>query len=376
MAADQAWSRTQGEGVLVAVIDSGVDGSVPELTGRVAVGADIPSGSGRGDTDCLGSGTAMAGIVAAAQTGVDAAEDNQVPGMAPGATILPLRVVSDSLKSRPADAATAIEVAGSAGAKVVALGSHVDVLDPAVLGAIKAALDHDVVVVAPALTDNGSQASPPPVPAGLLWVGGVGPDGQPAAHYRAGGVDVIAPGIDVASLGVSGAGVRASSGSQYAVAFVAGAVTLVRSAFPNLNATQVVHRLKTTADHSDENIPDEKSGWGMINPNAAVTMVLAEEGQAIETDGRASDPLRTLTISLVIVIALAAAMVLVLRLRARFPRTASGADAEGGRMSSVGTVRVPLRPGADESAAEADAATPVGGPEPDPTGPERHHPQP
>ncbi len=79
MAPDDAWTRSRGEGVMVAIIDSGVDASVPQLAGRVAEGADIVSGSGRGNTDCLGSGTAMAGIIVA-QPG----QSSTLRGIAPG----------------------------------------------------------------------------------------------------------------------------------------------------------------------------------------------------------------------------------------------------------------------------------------------------
>ncbi|MGC4747999.1 S8 family serine peptidase [Micromonospora sp. DT201] len=349
MAADQAWGRTQGEGVLVAVIDSGVDANLPELSGRVAVGADIPTGSGRGNTDCLGSGTAMASIVAASPG--TAAPSNKMAGMAPAATILPLRVVHNSPKSAPADAATAIEVAVSAGAKVVALGSYVDLSDPAVRDAIESALEHDVVVVASAPTAE-TNASPQPGMPGLLRVGGVGAEGQPAANYRASEVDVTAPGIDVASLGVSGSGLRASSGSQYAVAFVAGAVTLVRSAFPNLDAGQVVQRIKSTADRAGHDDPDPVTGWGMINPNAAVTMVLASEARPLDADGGSGPgPIRVLTIAMVVVVGLAAAALL-----ARRPSAAAVAAGEAPPTArAVGRVGVPMEadtPGGDGAASK------------------------
>ena len=88
----QAWTRTQGEGVMVAVVDSGVDGQTPQLRGRVALGADVTSGTAPGNLDRLGSGTAMAGIVAGARG---------TPGIAPAATILPLRVVGDLPRAGP-----------------------------------------------------------------------------------------------------------------------------------------------------------------------------------------------------------------------------------------------------------------------------------
>lgn len=65
LAPDQAWPQSRGMGQLVAVIDSGVDGSLQQLTGHVAVGVDVVNGKGRGDTDCLGSGTAMAALIVA-----------------------------------------------------------------------------------------------------------------------------------------------------------------------------------------------------------------------------------------------------------------------------------------------------------------------
>ncbi|GAA4264005.1 hypothetical protein GCM10022255_113680 [Dactylosporangium darangshiense] len=315
MAADRAWRRTRGDGVLVAVVDSGVDGRLPQLNGRVAPGANIPGGTGRGDTDCLGSGTAMAGIVAARRVDGNQAEDDRMTGMAPAAVILPLQVVDASSHSDPKYAATAIEVAVSAGAKVIALGSYVDVTNAAVLAAIKVALSHDVVVVAPALTGSEGSASPPG-PGGLLWVGGVGPDGQPAANYRSGGVDVIAPGIDVATLGIGGARVRASSGSQYAVAFAAGVVALIRSAFPHLNATQVVHRIEATA------IGTADTGTGMVNAGAAVTVVLGEEDRTA-SDGGWSGAVRTSAVALLVVLGLAGA-VLGWRVRVRSLSTARG----------------------------------------------------
>ncbi|TCB95423.1 peptidase S8 and S53 subtilisin kexin sedolisin [Micromonospora zingiberis] len=316
MAADEAWGRTRGEGVLVAVIDTGVDAEVPQLTGRVAIGADILTGSGQGNTDCFGSGTAMAGIVAAAPAESATEAGNQMVGLAPAATILPLRVVTDTPHTtEPGDAATAIEVAVSAGVRVITLGAYVDLTDPAVLDAVRAARSHDVVVVAPAPIAPGGSGTAAALskPDSLLLVGGVGPDGQPAADYRPDTVDVLAPGMDVASLGPRGTGARANSGSQYAAAFAAGAVTLVRSAYPNLTAAQVVNRIKATAERAGQDGPDPVVGWGMINPNAAVTVVLAAETVTSASGGAASSPLRALTIGLVVVVGIAAVTVLARR---------------------------------------------------------------
>ncbi|WP_051723778.1 S8 family serine peptidase [Micromonospora chokoriensis] len=347
MTPDQAWGRTRGSGVLVAVVDSGVDAATVELGGRVAVGADIPAGSGRGDIDCLGSGTAMASIIGARTPGTgapSATRGTPVVGMAPEATILPLRVVGETPQSKSADAATAIQVAVSAGARVIALGAFVNVSDADVSEAIRQASQHDVVLVAPALaaaTDGSTSPSAPSGPDSLLRVGGFGAEGQPAASYQPAGVDVAAPGIDVGSIGANGAGMRTGSGSQYAVAFVAGAAALVRSAHPDLNAAQVVKRIKATADHAGRTDPDPVTGWGMVNANAAVTTALAAEVKPAPRDSGGTPTGRILSIGLLVVAGLAGAALLFRRPSGALAATGDGVAA---RVRRPGPGEVPGGP--------------------------------
>ncbi|MEU1603157.1 S8 family serine peptidase [Micromonospora matsumotoense] len=276
MAADSAWTLTRGNGIKVAVVDTGVDATLQQLSGRVAVGADVTVGNGRGDTDCLGSGTAMAGIIAG-----DSSVDGSPVGIAPDATILPVRVVRGSGAARAADAANAIEVAVSAGASVVAVGSHVDLGDPAVASSVATALDHDVLLVAGAPT----KALTPPSPAGrsgggaLLFTGGVGAGDQLAEQYVEGAVEVVAPGVDVASLGVGGGRAVSNTGTEFAVAFVAGQAALIRAAQPDLTAAQVKDRIRSTADAIGATVSDTKYGSGMINPAASVSVSVDDRNQ-------------------------------------------------------------------------------------------------
>ncbi|MDR7274234.1 S8 family serine peptidase [Catenuloplanes atrovinosus] len=307
LAPEGAWETTRGNGVIVAVVDSGVDASLPQLSGRVIAGADITAGDGNGDSDCLGSGTGMAAIIAGASDQPDTPS-----GLAPDATILPIRVVGDGGPADPAEEATAIEVAVSAGAGVIAVGTHVDPGDPLVSAAISNALTHDVLVVVPAT------ATPLPEPAkgadgALITVGAVDADGALAGEEGA-SADVVAPGIGVATLGVNGSGTITTSGPQYAVAFVAGQAALVRAAHPGLNAAQVKHRIEVTADRMETD--DDGYGWGLINPVAAVSAVV--EGEVV-TPPAASDPGIGLgaVIAMVIVVLIMLAAVALLVLRAR-----------------------------------------------------------
>ncbi|MDQ7905727.1 S8 family serine peptidase [Phytohabitans sp. ZYX-F-186] len=276
LAADRAWSRGRGKGQLIAVVDSGVDGSLPQLAGHVTVGVDVVTAGGRGDVDCLGTGTAMAGILVG-----QGGKGGGPAGVAPDATVLPVRLVTGAPTARPADQAAAIGQATAAGATVIALGSYVDTNETAVAEAIAAATANDVVVVAGAAPDGTPVNAAAVLPAGgVLRVGAVGANGQPAVRYRPGGVDVVAPGVDVTSLGVAGAGGFVGSGTQYAVAYAAGQAALVRSAFPDLAANQVVHRVKATARKPTDTAAGAGWGHGMIDPFASVHTELPDERPA------------------------------------------------------------------------------------------------
>ena len=86
LAPERVWPITTGTGVIVAVIDTGVDASVPQFAGHVLPGMDVVNGSGPADNDCYGHGTFVAGIIAS-----QAPAGTGVAGIAPGVTILPIR---------------------------------------------------------------------------------------------------------------------------------------------------------------------------------------------------------------------------------------------------------------------------------------------
>ncbi|HWS32527.1 MAG TPA: S8 family serine peptidase [Actinoplanes sp.] len=283
LAADKAWPQSRGKGQVVAVIDSGVNGAMPQLAGRVAGGADMIQPSQRGDSDCLGTGTAMAALVVAQQV------NGQGPaGAAPDATVLPIRITVNQPAATPEVQVKAIGAAVAAGATVIALGTYVDASDATVAQAIAAAITKNVVVVlgapAPAKQVN-PQAK---IGEGMLRVAGVGVDDKWAVDYRKGAVDLTAPGVNVSSLGgtsasgATGGGAITGSGTHYAVAYTAAEAALVRAAYPELTAEQVTRRMKITADRmGDGNPPDNQYGWGFLNPAEAVTRVLAEEARAV-----------------------------------------------------------------------------------------------
>jgi hypothetical protein len=172
-----------------------------------------------------------------------AAEDSaDMKGVAPEASILPIRIAVDQGKVIPADQVTAIDVAVSAGARVIALGSYVDMSIPEVRQAVESAARHDVVVVvAGPFPDDGS------LPRQVIRVGAVDKSLRPTQQYSAGTIDLAAPGAEVASLSAVRHRPMRATGPQYAVALAAGAAALLRGAYPSLSAEAVSELMRDTA---------------------------------------------------------------------------------------------------------------------------------
>lgn len=260
LAPDLAWPTGRGRGIAIGVIGSGIDAAAPALAGQVAAGADIVTGKGFANTDCLGEGTEMAGVaVARSRPG------SGLVGIAPDATVIPIRIAEVDGRQRSAQLALGLQVAVSAGARVVMLAGHVDLTDADVAAALRAATARDVVVVVAADQLVGDSRI-----RGLLRVGAVDAANRLVGEYQPDTVDVLAPGAAVVTLSANGSGEVVRTGSHLAVAFVAGLAALIRSAAAGLPAIAVAEQIKRTADRVGGVPPDPLTGWGLINPAEAV----------------------------------------------------------------------------------------------------------
>jgi type VII secretion-associated serine protease mycosin len=286
------WNRTRGGGVTVAVVDSGVDAN-PQFGDRVIPGPDLVAGTKPGippGADCVGHGTAVASIIAAAPVpGV------RFTGVAPAARILSVKI--SGTEAFPTSVTPqGIMDAVQFGADVINLSLATPDDVQALRNAVGYALRHNVVVVAAAGNDvqqastGGEEGTGPFYPAaypGVLAVGAVGPGGVLAGFSdRYTPVAVTAPGVNVTSAypGTFPAAYDpVQNGTSFAAAFVSGVVALVRSAHPGLNTAQVVARIEATA-HGPAG---PGTGHGMVDPVRAVTAVLPAE-QASAAGGQAS----------------------------------------------------------------------------------------
>lgn len=279
MAPQRVWPLTRGGGVVVGVVDTGVDVASPQLAGRVRPGLDVRNPGGKpADNDCFGHGTFVAGIIAAAAAG-----DTLFAGLAPDATILPIRVANEAKDASAALLAQGIRAAVDGGARVLNVSASAGGPTPELTAAVAYAAERDVLIVA-ASGNNDNNSSPTPYPAtdkSVLAVGAVDQQGKHASFSMAGPhLGLVAPGVNVCSIGPGGPGQWEASGTSYAAPFVTGAAALVRAYRPQLTAAQVSHRLRATADRPPANLPSWEYGWGTVNPLAAVTAVLPEEGPA------------------------------------------------------------------------------------------------
>ncbi|MFD9890247.1 type VII secretion-associated serine protease mycosin [Amycolatopsis sp. NPDC059027] len=281
LAPQRVWPLTKGEGQLVAVVDSGVD-AVPQFAGHVRPVVNIVSPSGK-EADCLGHGTFVASLIAAQPR-----EGTGFAGVAPGATILPLRQ-TDSAGGSASAMAKAIVEAVDAGARVVNISATTFHSSEDLETAVRYASQHDAVIVASAANEaeNGNPTAYPAAYPDVIAVSAIAADGSRGRFSETGDfVDLAAPGVDVVGLSAAGTGHVVAQGTSFASPFVAGAAALVRAYHPKLTAQQVKHRLEVTADRPGTNVPDPRVGWGVVNPYAAVTAVLPEEfaGKSIVDD--------------------------------------------------------------------------------------------
>lgn len=271
-----------GAGVRVAVVDSGVDASNPQLRGRVVAGLDLLRDSD-GRQDCVGHGTGVAGVIAArAQAGVGFA------GLAPGVTVVPVRVseqenvggASTGDSGDPRDLARAIRWAATTGrAQVITMSLTTPAAGEAdICPAVADAVRRGVVVVAAAGNDadKGDNAEPHPAGCpGAIGVGAVGPAGTRSAYSRHGSwVTLVAAGDGVTTTAVGG-GQQQLSGTSLATPFVAATAALIRQRFPGLSPAQVRQRLVVTADPAPGGPGDDGYGAGLLNPYRAVTEAVA-----------------------------------------------------------------------------------------------------
>lgn len=274
---DLAWPLTKGAGVRVAVVDSGVSSDHPSLTGKVQPGVDfVNPAAGPGLCDENGHGTLIAGIIAGRES---VSAGFRFHGVAPEATIVPVRVLRDQRRSFENDLsqriAAAIRWAVDIGRADVINLSLTTVPTSQLRGAVAHALDRGVVVVAAAGNEGEPDQGQAVYPAAYDGVIGVASIDRDDAHVSSSStgthIDVAAPGVRIAGPSPAGGGYLFSEegGTSFAAAFVSGVAALIRARDPALTPQQVAERITQTAQHPIDQWNPEV-GYGVVDPARAV----------------------------------------------------------------------------------------------------------
>jgi subtilisin family serine protease len=275
MSVPAAQKITKGEGVTVAVIDTGIRTNHEALKGRATAGPDFLGETDQNESYYGRHGTAMA---------------SDVLDVAPEAKVLGLRAIRDdgdpkfkewssTLDEDKGAAATAvhraIRAAVDSGAKVISMSlgtiTSLGAYDSDEAAAIAYAVSKGVVVIASAGNegDGGNELSYPAAYPGVIAVGASKPDGKRAGFSQVHTyVDVAAPGVEIYAADIHG-GRRKIQGTSPAGALIAGVAALIKSKYPDLTPRQVEQLLEKTASTYAKGY-NPQTGYGVINAEAAL----------------------------------------------------------------------------------------------------------
>jgi subtilisin family serine protease len=309
--APAAWQVSQGQGVTVAVIDSGVNPDVSDLAGSVTAGPDLTGvGTPESDPGWGVHGTWMASLIAG--HGHDGGGSG-ITGVAPKARVLSIRVIPDSAdpgyaryRHEPESRiqrglARAITYAVSHGAGVISMSVGYDLPSLPVRQALQDALNHNVVVFASSGNSGDAPGArrrghaPPSFPAdypGVLGVGAIDENGVPAGFSSDNlSVQVAAPGVRVPVQGRDG-GYWLVSGTSPASALTAGVAALIRSAYPGLPPNLVREAITTTTTNRPARGYDIEVGFGAVDAAAALSAAARLSAQGLAGPGAPRTGLR------------------------------------------------------------------------------------
>ena len=303
VSAQKAWRVSKGKGVIVAVLDTGVDASHPDLAGAVTTGPDlihaVAPRPGRVH------GTWMSSLIAGHGHG----SDDGMIGIAPQAHVLSVRTIADpdepgyrSFRARPQyerSLPKAIRYAADHGADVINMSLGGPNASMEERSAVAYAIAKGIVVVASAGNDGDSKSpkkvdrnglvrlSYPAAFPGVIGVAATARDGSPAKFSdRNSSVLVAAPGSGVVGAG-PGNSYWVGEGTSQAGAIVSGVAALVRAKYPDMAPALVAQAISRGATHRPAAGWDELVGFGEVDAATALTEAAKLRDYQDVTAGRA-----------------------------------------------------------------------------------------
>ncbi|MFK4788848.1 S8 family serine peptidase [Microbacterium sp. ZW T5_56] len=294
--AERSWKITRGGGVLVAIVDSGINAADPRLAPRMAGGVNLvhDGTDPRGYTDQLGHGTAIAGIIAAQPDSRSA-----LVGLAPDVRLYSVRVYANT--GEEADKAgfgpdvlrlaAGIRAAADSGAQIINVSMSTPFFSPEIDEAVAYAERKGALLVASGgnveasdteitIGDTQAEAADERYPAGSPGVLGVTATTVPGdtvtdASIHGPHIALAAPGQGVLTLGLNTGDCFFNDDpkSSWSTAYASAAAALVAAAYPRESREEWAYRLTATALRGDPDARDDQVGWGIVQPAAALALL-------------------------------------------------------------------------------------------------------
>ena len=263
-----AWDVTTGGEVTIAVVDTGVSATHPDLGGKVLPGYNAISDSGDANDD-NGHGTAVSGLIAAqSDNGVG------VAGMCWGCRILPVKVLNAYGSGSDDNVARGIRWAVDQGVRVINLSLGGDNDAPVLRDAVAYAVARNVLIVA-ASGNSQQQGNPISYPAaypGVLGVGATDNSDAVTGFSNTGDyVDLAAPGVGLWTTIPDGQ-YGPPNGTSFSSPYVAGVAGLILSLRGDLGYSDIACILESSADDKGAAGKDYAYGWGRLNAFRAVQL--------------------------------------------------------------------------------------------------------
>ncbi|SEC50814.1 type VII secretion-associated serine protease mycosin [Streptomyces misionensis] len=280
MHAEQMWKTSTGKGITIAVIDTGVQADIPDLSGQVVAGKDFSKRAGDERTDYDGHGTVIATLIAG--TGAKGATTGSY-GLAPGTRIMPIRVPGFIERNRtdgnqddfPTAAAKAIRFAAESDAQIINISAGSTAQSQALTDAVAYALSRGKLIFAAAGNDGDTLNAPqyPAATPGAVGVGAIDRDVKATKESEHGPqVDLVAPGEDIVSACLGGTELCNSHGTSDATALASASAALIWSKHPNWTNNQVLRvMLDTASKPTSGKERTDYLGYGAIRPRIALS---------------------------------------------------------------------------------------------------------
>lgn len=283
MNAEEIWKTSTGKGITVAVIDTGVDPSVPSLKGQVLRGKDLAEAKGDETDDYAGHGTTMAELIVGTGAG------GGLKGLAPGAKVIPYRISNTELQNNEKvnafDEEEAIRAAADSEAQIINISFGSEYYSSAVREAVKYAQNKGKLLFSSSGNEakKGNKASYPAAFPEAIAVGATGRDGEVGDYSTHGDfVDLAAPGTDIPGYcDRSLTRYCDQQGTSQASAIASASAALIWSAHPDWTANQVLRVMFESAGRSEdwkEGTVSNYLGHGIVRPGAHINRGVGKPG--------------------------------------------------------------------------------------------------